>query len=107
MDNPIYNRIKSDHPDWSEEQLLSAVSLSMQSEAVIEKAGADVDINSPDIIEQIIRGAEAWLEEVLPLVFEKVEQLFRNLLNHIGDWIRKGFDYVMRLIGEFRLPKYI
>lgn len=104
MDNPIYNQIKKDHPDWSEEQIWSAVSINMQADTVIETAGKNVDPNDPDLVEQIIRGAEAWLEEVLPLVFEKVEELFKNLLCHIGDWIRKGLDYVMRFIGEFGLP---
>lgn len=37
MDNPIYNRIKSEHPDWSEEQIWTAVSLYMQSDVVIEQ----------------------------------------------------------------------
>lgn len=101
MNNPTYDRIKSEHPDWSEEQIWSAVSLYMQSDIVIDQAGKDVDPDDPDLVAQIIKGAEAWLEEVLPLVFAKVEQLFRNLLSHIGDWIRKGLDYVVHFIGEF------
>lgn len=101
MNNNIYNRIKNEHPDWSDEQVWTAVSIDMQSDAVIEKSGADVDPYDPDLIEAIIRGAESWLESALPQIFEKVEQLFRNLLDNIADWIYKGFEYIMRFIGDY------
>lgn len=101
MNNNIYNRIKNEHPDWSDEQIWTAVSIELQSDAVIEKSGADVNPNDPDLIEGIIRGAEAWLESVLPQIFEKVEQLFTSLLENIGAWIRKGLDYIIHFIGDY------
>lgn len=103
MNNNIYNRIKNEHPDWSDEQIWTAVSIEMQSDVVVERSGGDVDPNDPDLIGEIIRGAESWLEAVLPQIFEKVEQLFRSLLDNIADWIRKGFDYIMRFIGDYFL----
>lgn len=101
MANPLFDSIKQEHPTWTDEQVWTAVSLKMQSDVVIDNAGSDVDPNDPDIISQIIKGAEVWLEEALPLIFEKVEQLFRQLLDNLAEWIKKGFEYVIRLIGEY------
>lgn len=99
--NPTFLRIKEKHPEWSNEQIWTAVSLDMQADVVINEKGDDISINDPDIIEGIIRGAMEWLDEVLPVVFEKVRVLFSNLLQNLGNWIRKGLDYVMEYISKF------
>lgn len=99
--NLLYQKIKEKHPEWSDEQIWTAVSLDMQADVVINEKGDDISINDPDIIEGIIRGAMEWLDEVLPVVFEKVRALFSNLLQNLGNWIRKGLDYVMEYISKF------
>ena len=100
-ENPKYNEFKSKHPDWSDEQIWTAVSLDMQADNVIENKGKDVNPNDPDIIEQIIRGAMEWLDEALPYIFEKVREFFYRLLSNLGDWIREGLNYVLEHLTKY------
>lgn len=104
MENPKFNEIKSKHPDWSDEQIWTALSFDMESNNVIERAGGDIDPNDPDIIKQIIVGAQNWLREVLPAVFAKVAQFFERMISTIGEWVQKGLTYVVdaiaRLLGK-------
>ena len=98
MNNKMYNEIKAKHPDWSDEQIWTAISLDMEADNVIENKGADVDPNDPDIIKEIILGARQWLSEVLPQIFEKVAKFFDKLITTIGTWVQKGLTYVIDLI---------
>lgn len=104
MDNPKFNEIKAKHPDWSDEQLWTALSLNMEADNVIENAGDDIDPNDPDIIKEIIVGAQNWLKEVLPNIFAKVAQFFERMISTIGEWVQKGLSYVVdaiaRLLGK-------
>lgn len=104
MENPKFNEIKAKHPDWSDDQIWTALSLDMESDNVIEHAGADIDPNDPDIIKQIIVGAQNWLKEVLPQVFAKVAQFFDRMITTIGEWVQKGLSFVVdaiaRLLGR-------
>ena len=97
-ENPKYNEFKAKHPDWSDEQIWTAISLDMEADNVIENKGADVDPNDPDIIKEIILGARQWLSEVLPQIFEKVAKFFDKLITTIGTWVQKGLTYVIDLI---------
>ena len=98
MNNEKYNEFKAKHPDWSDEQIWTAISLDMEADNVIENKGADVDPNDPDIIKEIILGARQWLSEVLPQIFEKVAKFFDKLITTIGTWVQKGLTYVIDLI---------
>lgn len=97
--NTVYQRIKEKHPDWSDEQIWTAASLQMQADVVLD-SHEEVSFEDPDIMELIIRGAMEWLDEALPLIFEKVKQMFANLLQNLGAWIRKGWEYVMQIISK-------
>ncbi len=104
MDNPKFNEIKAKHPDWSDEQIWTALSLNMEADNVIENAGDDIAPNDPDIIKEIIVGAQNWLKEVLPNIFAKVAQFFERMISTIGEWVQKGLSYVVdaiaRLLGK-------
>lgn len=95
-----FDIIKEKHPNWSDEQIWSAVSLDMEADRVIEEKG-EISPNDPDIIEEIIRGAMEWLDDALPMIMEKVRNLFNALLQNIGNWLRKGMEYVMDFIGNW------
>lgn len=103
MDNTKrYKFYKDNYPDMSDEQIWTAVSLDIKSKDVVVKNGADVDINSPDIIEQIIRAAARWLEANLPKIFEKVKAYFDKLLDRLADIIlQKIGDIIPYLISLF------
>lgn len=101
MDNKRFNELKQSHPEWSDEQIWTAISLEMEAENVIEKRGKDINPEDPDLITQILIGAKKWLEEVLPTIYQKVEDFFKKIISTIGDWIRKGFDYLNELIDRW------
>ena len=96
-----YDEIKAAHPNWSDEQIWTAVSLDMEADKIIEDRGEDVDPNDSDIIEEIIKGAMEWLDAVLPVIFEKVKALFQNLLSTIGSWIKRGLEYIFEYINTY------
>lgn len=60
MNNPKYDYYKAKHPEWSDEQIWTAVSLDMESDKVIDEKGADVDPNDPDMIKEVLDGARRW-----------------------------------------------
>lgn len=101
MGNPKFDEIRRKHPDWSDEQVWAAVSISMEADNTVEKAGKDIDPNNPEILRSIIKGAQEWLKAVLPQIFEKLKALFNQLLARLGEWIQKGFEYIMVYIGEY------
>lgn len=98
MNNPKYDYYKAKHPEWSDEQIWTAVSLDMESDKVIDEKGADVDPNDPDMIKEVLDGARKWLSEVLPDIFAKVAKFFDTLLTTIGEWVQKGLSYVVEAI---------
>lgn len=100
MENPKFNEIKAKHPDWSDEQIWTALSLNMEAEKTIEKAGKDVNPNDPDIIKEIIVGAQNWLKEVLPNVFAQVAKFFEKMISTFGEWVQKGLTYVVDAISR-------
>lgn len=99
MNNPKYDYYKAKHPEWSDEQIWTAVSLDMESDNVIDEKGSDVDPNDPDLIKEVLDGARKWLSEVLPDIFAKVAKFFDILLTTIGDWVQKGLSYVVEAIA--------
>lgn len=107
MKNERYNYYKNLHPEWSEEQIWTAVSLDMESDKIIDKGAKDINFEDPDLIQQILIGAERWIEEVLPAIYEKVKAFFQRAIATIGEWIRKGVQYVKDLIDIiFNNPIY-
>lgn len=100
-ENPKFQEFKAKHPDWSDEQIWTAISLDMQTDKVFDEKGKDVNPDDPDIVEEIIKGAMEWLDEVLPYIFEKVREIFYRLLNNIGEWIREGLNYLIEHITNY------
>lgn len=83
-----YNKFKKLHPEWSDEQIWTAISLDHQADIVIEKAGADIDAKDPIIFTWILEGAREWLRQFLPVVFEKVKSLFSAVLTQLMENVK-------------------
>jgi hypothetical protein len=96
-----YNYYKDLHPDWSDEQIWTAVSIDMQNANTLSKGGEDVKI-SPEIINQILQKAQEWLSEVLPVVFEKVKEFFQIALRKIAELAARGLEYITELIAAWK-----
>lgn len=101
MSNAKFEQIKAKHPNWSDEQIWTAVSLDMESDKVIEEKGQDIDSNDPNIFASIVEGAKQWLHEVLPVIFEKVKDFFNDLLAQVKAWIGKKLPEIMERIREY------
>lgn len=97
-----FDEIKAAHPTWKDEQVWTALSLNMEADKVIESKGNDISVNDPIIIEEIIKGAKKWLAEVLPVIFEKVKDLFQKLLANIEvlvkEGLKKGIEYLIKVL---------
>lgn len=100
MSNPKYDYYKSKHPEWSDEQIWTAVSLDMESTKVIDGRGEDIDPNDPDLLSNILNGARNWLQNVLPAIFAKVAHFFDQMLSTIEKWISKGLNFVIESIAK-------
>ena len=98
MNNDRYNYYKSLHPDWSEEQIWTAVSIDMQAAQTVKQGGEDVDITDPDVITDILSGAKRWLQEVLPNIFERIGKFIDNAIATVISWAKKGIQYLKELI---------
>ena len=101
MNNERFERIKAKHPDWSDEQIWMAVSIDMETDKTIDNKGGDIDPNDPTIWESIISKAKDWLSEVLPVIFEKVKEIFTDLLNHLKVWVIENAPLIFERIREF------
>lgn len=95
-----YEYYKQLHPDWSEEQLWTAVSIDEQAKKAVKEGGEDINILDSDIINRILVKAQDWLAEVLPQIFERVKRFFDNVLTTIVSWAQRGIQYVIDLIGS-------
>ena len=103
--NERFDRIKAKHPDWSDDQIWMAVSIDMETDATIDQKKENVNPNDPVIWKTIVTKAKDWLHEVLPVVFEKVKEIFAALLNRLKEWIAENvpviFERITELIGGF------
>lgn len=100
MNNEKYEYYKNLHPEWSDEQIWSAVSIDMSAAKEIGERGNDVSPNDPDLIKAVLDGARNWIRDVLPNVFIKVQAFFDKMIQSIGEWIQKGLSYVLELISK-------
>lgn len=96
----LYNRYKTSHPEWSDDQIWAAISIEMEAENVLDQKGQEITANDPDIIKEILDGAKNWLQEVLPTVFAKVSLFFDRLISTIGEWVQKGLTFVIESIAK-------
>ena len=96
----FFQQIKTLHPDWSDDQIWTNVSVQMNAQDVISAAGADVS-PTVELIRIILEKAQKWLMEVLPEIFERVAEFFVELLSTLPDWAQRGIQYIFELIRTY------
>lgn len=96
----LFQQIKALHPDWSDDQIWTNVSVQMNAQDVISAAGADVS-PTVELLRIILEKAQEWLMEVLPEIFERVAEFFIELISTLPDWAQKGIQYVFELIRTY------
>lgn len=94
-----YEYYKNLHPDWSEEDIWLNVSIDKHVTDTVKNGGDDIDINTPKVMEYIIKKATDWIEENLPLIYEKVKAFFQTALNSVMEWASRGWEYLINLIS--------
>lgn len=100
MNNERYNYYKNAHPDWSEEQIWTAISIDMQTKQTVVSGGDNLDVNDPEVISSILRKASDWIKEVLPHIFEKIGRFFDEAIASVISWAKKGIQYLQELIQK-------
>lgn len=100
MDNERYNYYKAQHPDWTEEQIWTAISIDMQTKQAVSNGNEDVDLTNPETVADIIRKASEWLKEVLPHIFEKIGKVLDHAIATVVSWVKHGFKYLQELIQK-------
>lgn len=102
----LYNEIKEAHPEWSDEQIWTQVSIRISGEETISQ-NPDMTVNDNDIVKTIIRMADNWIHENLPYIWEKVKGWFENILNNIIDWFKeRGWSFLTDIFTDFFTAAY-
>lgn len=99
----LFKDLKAKHPDWSDEQIWTQVSIMISAGAPdgpISRGGADVN-PTEEIIRIVLEKAKEWLFEVLPDIFMKVADFFTELIDSLPDWAKNGLSYAFRLIARY------
>lgn len=90
----LYQEIRETHPEWSDEQVWTQVSIRISGEDTISM-NPDMKANNNEIVKTIIEVAERWIRENLPYIWEKVKEWFANILNNIIDWFKeRGWSFI-------------
>jgi len=97
----LYNQVKAMHPDWTDEQIWTQVSVMIGAEKPITEKGPSVSPNDEDFVRLILERAKIWLMENLPAIFERVASFFAELLRSLPSWFKEGVNYVIRKIASY------
>lgn len=96
----LFNVIKKDHPEWSDEQVWTQVSVHISGEKVISQ-NPNNNENDSLIVRSIIEMANNWLRDNLPYIWEKAKDWFAGILNRIIDWFKeRGWDFLMDVFAN-------
>ena len=99
-DLELFDHVKEAHPEWSDAQSWADVSMLREVENAVEKGGMDFNNLTEAFIKAMVRQAHKWIEENLPDILGQVGQFFTHLLEHIGDWVSHGLEWLMDAIGD-------
>lgn len=95
----LFQQVKNEHPDWTEEQIWTQISILISAE---NEVANNSNVNpTEEFIKLVLEKAQEWLIEVLPHIFEKVAKFFAHLLERLPDWFHKGISYVYECITKY------
>ena len=82
----LFEEIQATHPEWSDEQVWTQVSVRLIGEEVIDKSDGGI---TDSIIDAIFEGARRWLIDNLPAIWESVRDWFSDMLIKAYNWFRE------------------
>lgn len=87
-----YQDIKAFHPDWTENQIWTQVSIRMKAGDMIATTDpATLEAQKKEIMRIILRQAQRWLHENLPEIWKHVKDFFASLWDNIVDCVRDSW----------------
>ena len=96
----LYDMIKRLHPDWDEEQIWAQVAIQIEA----EKKNDEGNPITEEIFRVILRKAQEWLTENLPVIAAKVRDWFIRVIENLPMWFKNGIEYIAVLIRS--IPEY-
>lgn len=96
----LFKELKGKHPDWSDEQIWTNISVMLSSSETITTSGPDVAY-SEDLLRTVLEKAKEWLLETLPEIFAKVADFFNELLESLPNWAKQGIKYAFKFIVNY------
>lgn len=105
MNQEKFKDLKAKHPEWSDEQIWTAISLEMSADATIDN-NKDVEPDDPNIFVEVVNKAREWMKEVIPAIFEKVKEVFTSLLDQVKMWINENLPDILNEIRKWLNRKF-
>ena len=96
----LFKELKEKHPDWSDEQIWTNISVMLSSGDAITASGPNTTF-SEDLLRTVLEKAKEWLLETLPDIFMKVADFFNELIDTLPDWAKQGIKYAFKLIVKY------
>lgn len=96
----LFKDLKEKHPDWSDEQIWTNVSVMLAGEDAVIIAGPN-PAPSEDLLRTVLEKAKEWLLETLPDIFAKVADFFTELIDSLPEWAKQGIRYAFKLIVNY------
>ena len=94
----LFKIVQESHPDWTKEQIWAQVSVMIGADEAVSNSISNTPLD--EIVRIAIEKAEDWLRENLPIIFDKVADFFVQLWNRLPDIVRRGLDYIWRVIED-------
>lgn len=101
--NKLFKQVKSEHGDWSDEQIWTQVSVMINSADVISGQGPNVSLTQ-NLLRTILVKAKEWMRNTLPTIFGKVVGFFDELLEQLPQWAKKGLSFVFKMAVRYFSP---
>ena len=95
----LYRELKTKHPEWSDLQIWTQVSIMMQDD-VISQLGPNAN-PTVEIMRVVLEKAKIWLFDVLPDIFAKVVGFFNELIDSLPEWAKNGIMYALKLATHY------
>lgn len=95
----LFEQLKSDHKDWSDEMIWTQVSVMLSSEEAISNQ-KDATLTEA-LLKTILEKAKDWLKETLPDLLLKVADFFDDLIARLPEWAKKGIGFVFKCIIRY------
>lgn len=96
----LFNELKTQHPEWSDDQIWTHVSVMIPAEVAVSEYGPNPPA-AEQLLSMVLEKAKQWLLETLPDVFSRVASFFDDLISNLPDWAKNGISYIFKMIVNY------